>query len=823
MRRPLARTLLLGLAGLLLLAGAAAVWARATLRASLPILAGQHRLPGLAAPVSIERDALGVPWIRGRSREDVVRATGFLHAQERFFQMDLARRRAAGELAELVGARALPLDRDIRLHRFRAEAVHALALLSPSDRTLLDAYTAGVNEGLHALGASPFEYLILRQSPQPWRAEDTFLVVLSMFVTLQDADGAYESTVATMHEVLPAPMAAFLNPAGTEWDAPIAGARFAVPPIPGPDVYDLRSRRAGKAPITLPPPRPQTASTTSGSNPFDALLADADSGSRREAAIGSNNWAVSGQLTSDHRALLANDMHLSIRVPNTWYRAAMAWNDATEASGHHTVSGVTLPGVPGVVVGSNTHVAWGFTNTYADWSDIVMLDVDPSQPRRYRTAAGWREFEHHDETIRVAGAPDAHVPVDWTMWGPVMAEDYRHRPRAYSWVAYDAARLASVFAPLEGASTIEEAFAAANGRGTPGQNLLVADTTGRIGWTVFGAIPRRIGLTGELPTSWSDGTRGWSGWLDADEYPRIIDPPSGRLWTANNRVVDGAMLARLGDGSYEVGSRATVIRNRLMSRTQFAVRDLFDMQLDDSADFLSRWRDLLLELLTPAAIAQHPLRAEVRDVLARDWSGHANPESAAYRFTRTFRDEVAQRVAKTVLAECYEADPAFDYFTIRRREGAFWKLVREKPQHLLDPQYSSWDDLLLGALDTVIATATAGHSGPLRARTWGEFNVSSFRHPLSGSLPLAGRWLDMPAQSLPGDLFTPRMHWGANGASERMVVSPGHEDEGIMEMPTGQSGHPLSPFYGSSQDAWVNGTPTPFLPGRAEYRLTLVP
>jgi penicillin amidase len=173
--------------------------------------------------------------------------------------------------------------------------------------------------------------------------------------------------------------------------------------------------------------------------------------------------------------------------------------------------------------------------------------------------------------------------------------------------------------------------------------------------------------------------------------------------------------------------------------------------------------------------------------------------------------------------ECYEADPAFDYLTVRRREGPLWKLITDQPLHLLDPAYDSWTQLLLASLDTVIDSAMAGHPGSLRERSWSEYNVSVFRHPLSASIPFAGRWLDMPVRALPGDLFTPRMHWGANGASERMVVSPGHEDQGIMETPVGQSGHPLSPFYGSTHDAWVNGTPTPFLPGKTAYQLTLTP
>src|SRR5687767_76127 len=168
-------------------------WAYGRLSASLPRLDGQLQLAGLGAPVTVERDGLGIPTIRGISREDVARATGFVHAQDRFFQMDLARRRAAGELAALVGDVAVRIDRQVRVHRFRDEARRALALLSPRDRTVLEAYTAGVNRGLEALGARPFEYQILRQAPRPWLAEDSLLVVLSMFVTLQDPDATYES------------------------------------------------------------------------------------------------------------------------------------------------------------------------------------------------------------------------------------------------------------------------------------------------------------------------------------------------------------------------------------------------------------------------------------------------------------------------------------------------------------------------------------------------------------------------------------------------------------------------------------------------------
>jgi len=820
MMRRLPRVFIVIVVVLIAATAAALVWGRSQLRGSLPQLDGERQLPGLAAPVEIARDHLGIPTVRAGSRVDAARAIGFLHAQDRFFQMDLARRRAAGELAALVGARALAVDREIRLHRFRTVARRTVELLRATDRALLEAYTAGVNAGLDALNAPPFEYLVLRQTPTRWRPEDSVLVILSMFVTLQDDEGAYEATLATMHDVLPAPMAAFLAPDGSEWDAPLVGPAFIVPPIPGPEVYDLRSRRrnAPRRPREEDETRPDFERVDSKAG-VDGWEWDVDGGD----AIGSNSFAVAGRLTADGAALLANDMHLTIRVPNTWYRASLEWPDPSAPDTLHRVTGVTLPGVAAVVVGSNTHIAWGFTNTYADWSDIVLLEVDPSRPNEYRTPDGWRTFERHEEIIEIAGeAPDRHE-VRWTIWGPVLEPDHRGRPRAYRWVAHAAERLASSMTPLETARTLDAALNEANGVGAPGQNIVIADRTGRIGWSVYGSIPRRVGLDGRLPASWADGARRWDGWLDDTEYPRVIDPPDGRLWTANARVVDGDRLARLGDGSYEIGSRARIIRDRLAARDRFAARDLLEIQLETRADFLSRWRTLLVDTLTADAIAGDAERAAFRDIVEGGWSGHAAADSAAYRLTRAFRQLLSERISEFVLAECYDADPAFDYSTVRRRDAAIWRLATHQPPHLLDPQYATWQDMLLDAIDDTIEQAMRDRPGTLRDRVWSEYNEVAFRHPLSPAIPFFGRWLDMPRRPLPGDLYTPRVHWGAIGASERMVVSPGREAEGIMHMPTGQSGHPLSPFYANSHPAWLNGEPTPFLPGSAVHTLKLRP
>jgi penicillin amidase len=256
-----------------------------------------------------------------------------------------------------------------------------------------------------------------------------------------------------------------------------------------------------------------------------------------------------------------------------------------------------------------------------------------------------------------------------------------------------------------------------------------------------------------------------------------------------------------------------------MTKDRFTPRDLLDIQLETRAEFLARWRALILRTLDGTAIAGQPQRARFRETVERGWSGQASPDSAAYLLTRRFRERVSERVFTFVLGECYEADKHFDYTTVRRREGPIWRIVTEQPPHLLDPQYPQWSDMLVDAVDSVIEDLRA--LGDLGERRWSEFNKVSFRHPLSAAVPFIGRWLDMPRVDIPGDLYTPRMMWGSVGASERMVVSPGREAHGIMHMPTGQSGHPLSPFYANSHEAWVKGEPTAFLPGAAEHVLTL--
>lgn len=788
------RWLLLGLVGLLFSIAIVGLWFYQKLEASLPQLEGEAVLEGLVATVSVERDTLGIPTIRGGNRMDVARACGFVHAQERYFQMDMLRRLAAGELAELVGEAALEKDKEIRLHRFRALASKVLAVLSEHDRMLVDAYVAGVNAGLAALEAPPFEYLLLRTAPAPWRAEDTLLVVYAMYLDLQARQKQIESIHGLMHDTLPQELYNFLAPRGTEWDAPLLGGSMTSPPVPGPEILDLRQQPIGEL----------TTGVWIKNEP--PLMA------------GSNNFAVAGKYSKHGGALLADDMHLRIRVPNIWYRAAFVYPD--NQGQERRVSGITLPGAPAMVVGSNGRVAWGFTNSGGDWSDLVILEPG-EDGETYLTPDGPRRLQHHQEIIRVKGEEEQILDVRWTHWGPLVDSDHQGRRRVLRWVAHDLQAADMGLLAMEAATTVEQALEVANRTGMPAQNILVADADGHIAWTIAGPIPRRFGHQGRIPQSWADGSRGWDGCLSPAEYPRIVDPPGGRLWTANARVVDGDMLARLGDGNYALGARAKQIRDDLLALEQADEKDLLALQLDDRALFWRRWRELLLQVLTPEALSADPRRQELREAV-ENWGGRAAVDSVGFRMVRAFRVFLAEQVFQALTAPYKALDEGFQYPRITQYEGPLWRLVIERPPHLLDSRYPDWSAQFLAAVDAMLDYFLANGSA-LAEHTWGAHNTSRIRHPLSRFIPGAGRWLDMPATPLPGDGNMPRVQTPTSGASQRLVVSPGLEAQGILHMPGGQSGHPLSSHYRDGHEAWIHGQAMPFLPGPTLHRLLLSP
>lgn len=279
------------------------------------------------------------------------------------------------------------------------------------------------------------------------------------------------------------------------------------------------------------------------------------------------------------------------------------------------------------------------------------------------------------------------------------------------------------------------------------------------------------------------------------------------------------MLATIGEGGFADGIRARLIRDRLSSIEKATPQDMLAIQLDDRALFLERWRDLLLKSIGAAAT---PLQREFRGLIESRWTGRASPGSVGYRLVKEFRTTFVRRLMTSLTAPARDIDPTFDYLRLLRGEGPAWQIVTERPMHLLDPKYRSWDEAILAAVDAAIAQLTEG-GRTLADRSWGEANSAEIRHPLAAAIPFFGPSLNMPADPLPGDVYTPRASTPRTGPSERMVVSPGRESEGILHIPTGQSGHPLSPHFADQYRAWLNGDATPFLPGPTVSTLTLTP
>ena len=753
-----------------------------TLRSSLPDLEGDFNDIGLDAGFQVDRDAQGLVTITSTSRLDTAYALGFLHAQERFFQMDLLRRNSAGELSELFGSLALAHDSKMRVFRFRAMAEQVRKGLPQETQTLLQRYTQGVNRGLSELRVRPFEYLLLQKTPTAWREADTFLVLYSMYLDLQNSDGARERSLAVMQDQLPEDWYAFLTPQGGQWDAPLLGDAL---------TNDLR---IPETPWPFADPKVALMDVS------EPLLP------------GSNNWAVGGSHTATGSAMVANDMHLGIRVPNTWYRASWTLDG-------RTISGATLPGTPAMIVGSNEHIAWGFTNSYGDWSDVVILETNPSE-KLYQTPEGWENFQVFDEVVRVSGADPVKISVRYTRWGPVIGENHNGQLLALKWVALQPEGANFQIMNLESANTTDQALTIAAASGIPHQNFVVGDRDGNIGWTIVGKIPKRVGLNGTQPTTWADGSRYWDGYWSANDYPSVRNPDTDILWTANNRTAPESKGANIGNDGYALGARAQQIRDDLMALGQVTSKDLLAIQLDDRAVFLTRWHRLMSDV-----VGQEPPSDSRNALLSHldQWQGRASADSVGYLLVKRFRETVLRGTVGTVYSALAGNNAFFDTDAVNNLiEYPVWALVTERPKHLIPLGSDSWDGFLSQAVSQTVALVTVDQR-PIKAQTWGSHNRLELVHPLSSAVPGLNKLLDYPARKMDGDTFMPRVQGKSFGASQRMVVSPGDEASGIFHMATSQSGHPLSPYYYIGHDDWTEGNPSPLLPGPTKWTLRFTP
>ncbi|MGG7603205.1 penicillin acylase family protein [Massilia sp. BKSP1R2A-1] len=786
-----------GLGGLLLLVVLAALAAWLYLRASLAQLDGERQVPGLSAAVTVERDAAGVPLISGSSRLDVAYATGFVHAQERYFQMDLLRRTAAGELAELFGPRALPLDRARRLHRFRARAEHTLARLPAADRALLDRYVAGANDGYKALGAKPFEYALTGTEARPWTATDSLLVVWAMYIDLQAMQEGRDLARGWLREHSDAAQLAFLLPEASRWDATLdKGAAVAPAPIPerAPGWWGTPLDTAGR----------------------QVALRGADF----VDSVGSNNWAVAGSRSSSGAAIVSDDMHLGLQLPNIWYRLALRFPDGK--GGQRRVAGVSLPGAPPTVIaGSNGQVAWAFTNSYADLIDLVALERDPARAGQVRLPSGWETPQSHVEMIAVKGAQPERFVVRDTSLGPI--REAAGRLYAVRWVAHDDAAVNLNHLQFETVASVEEGLEVAAIDGIPAQNIVVGDAAGNIGWTIAGTLPARG--TAQFATTFpvTGDTPSWSGLLPAQRYPRIVNPADGQITTANSRQLMGEGAAVLGDGGFDLGARNRQIADGLQALGgKLDVRKVFDVALDDRALFMAGWRERALRVLDAQAMKGQPQRAEFRRLLEQSWDGHASVDSVGYRLARGYmwalHDLFYAGAGKAITA----LDPKAPIAGTSRWPEVVARLLDARPSGWLPAGYADWRAVELAAVDRVIAELT--QDGQVLAdATWGARNTVEIAHPISLAVPALKPLLGAPADRLPGDANMPRVAGPKFGQSERMTVSPGREEEGLYNMPGGQSGHPLSPFFLAGHSEWVKAVPVPFLPGKPKYTLRFKP
>jgi penicillin amidase len=642
-------------AGGILLVLAMAVWLLA--RASLPRPSGEAQVAGLAAAVVVELDAHAVPRIRASTLEDAFRAQGFMHAQERFFQMDLMRRSAAGELAALAGEQALPLDRTSRPFDLRRRAREVVTALPQRHRGWVDAYVEGVAAGLADLDARPPEYWLLGERPAPWTAEDTVLVVFALY-TLLSNNQDFELPQGVMHATLPASVYEFLTPATSRFDSPLVAFGSADPTggyvplaIPPPEVLDLR---------LLPPVDGTAQPPAGGSAPrVDPPL----------TGPGSNQWAVSAARgPGGGLALLANDPHLEIQVPNVFYRAELEWPGGA-------ARGVSVPGVPGILLGASDTVAWGATVSYADQSDWVVVERDPADPTRYRTPEGYEPFAAVRHEIAVHGGEAATIEVLVTRWGPVLAEDWLGRPLAQqsTWLAPGGLNLALL--EIVEARDVDAALAVLERWAGPSLNWALADSSGHVAWTFNGPVPRRIGFDGTRPQSRADGVTAWDGELPE---PQLAGAGLDTVFTANNRTLAADDAAAYGS-MWMRPLRAQRIAELLAGAATVTERTSLDMQLDAQAAAYEALQALVLEAVPE--VEQDAALARARDHV-RNWSGRAEAEEPGFRILHLYYRALLERVLGPLLAAPAAADPAFALEQTRLRPTlGRWRRRHRRAHH----------------------------------------------------------------------------------------------------------------------------------------------
>lgn len=741
-----------------------------TLNASLPKLDSTIRTSSVTQPATLSRDKMGYSVIHAGTLEDAIFALGLAHGQDRFFQMDLLRRSAAGELAAWFGSGAIQLDKYTRFHQFRQRAEKVYAAMSEGDKTLLRQYAKGVNQAISDNWAPPPEYLVTQFTPAPWKPEDSILVAFAMYIDLQQGQIALDLARTGVKQYFGQDMLDFLS-APSPYQAALDGSTF--------PVRNLKI-----------PPRPSFTVSQPIINKLEApLLPPAD--------IGSNNWVVSGSRTKTGAAMLANDMHLGLNVPTIWYRAQLNYVTNNESV---AMTGVSLPGLPGIVVGTNNHVAWGFTNANLD--NVDWIELSPNENT-------WQE------PSPIVVADGGTVPYEITMseYGPVYSLDGKRY--ALQWVAYEPYAFNLAITTLDSVSNVDDALSVIRNIRLPVQNVVLADEQGNIAWTPGGAVFKR-----ETPSFTALGPALTSHYIHSADnaLPMVKNPPDGRIWTANARVMSTQSYQKYGDGGYALGARGFQIKTRLYEKDIFDVQDFYDIQLDNEARFMTPWHRLLLNTLK-----RQPTKFKAQIEALENWQQCACADSVGYTLVTYFRDKVIWDLLSPVLAPL-EKNGYQPNTLLRKTETAAWALLRQQPTDWLPRQFNNWNDFLTTAYEqTEQRLFKQTNTRDIASLRWGSVNALTVQHPLAKQVPMLANLLNMPSSEGFGDSYMPAVQRREFGASQRLFIQPGHLNDAILTLPGGQSGHFLSPFYRRGFDDYVKGKSTPLLPGRIEHTLTLQP
>lgn len=827
-------------------------WIYFAARSALPQLDGAIRVTGIAAPVTVTRDVHGVPHIRARSINDALFAQGYITAQDRLWQMDMTRRWAAGEMSEILGPAWLAHDRQQRILSLRQVSERSATRFSAADRQGLQAYVDGVNAFISGHRERlPLEFRVLHYQPKMWTATDSLLVGAGMAQTLTLSVFQSQLKREEITRKLGAELAAWLFPNQSWRDRPPSASASRAP---GPTVNDgADDDDEDQDHVEMQSGSIVARISASQPPPFhddDALLP------------GSNNWVVSGAHTVTGKPLLSNDMHLRHQIPNVWYEAHLA------APGLD-VAGVTLPGLPYVVVGHNRRIAWGFTNLGPDVQDIFIESFNQdwhNQDAEYRTPQGWQRPERRQEVIRVLGTPDVNMEVVSTRHGPIATElanglepmpsapsPATHKPAipstkpageeralALKWTVYETG-LDFPFGELNTASSWEEFRHALRRLAAPAQNAVYGDVDGHIGYQATGSIPIRRSGDGSVPVPGDTDAHEWTGYVPFEKLPSVYDPQSGILATANGRITPNGYPYAL---SSQWGSpyRTQRIYRVLESGAKFSREDMLALQNDIYSDF-----DQLCAARMVAAVDANPKSSararEVADLL-RSWDGRMSQDSAAATIV-----VVARSYLWNMLLTAKGIDPK-DY-TWYSSSVAMENFLTRQPKEWLPPGYSSYDQLLAAAVENAVAerprrrwwrrffssSSTSSQATSATAVPWVEAGSRPpaarrhldrwtrgrqfplvIQHPIFGAVPILNRWSGPGTVPQSGGAYTVKQVGTTFGPSERMTVDFAELDASTLNIVNGQSGEIFSPYYNDQWRAWYEGTSfaLPFSPQAVE-------